>query len=133
MADLKDPINRFYYGYLINTPDALEILSAQLDNAEYHLLACIREAFTAGARWELRTSAELSPHIAHFLEMVILLGPDPGRDEWMRHFAPRDEPNTLEDLPFDAPDDAPYEHIDGPSREPYDAPFEVELRDDIPF
>jgi hypothetical protein len=31
-------------------------------------------AFTAGARWAIRTSSDLSPHIAKFIEMMILLG-----------------------------------------------------------
>lgn len=31
-------------------------------------------AFQAGARWGIQTSAELSPHIARFIELLVLLG-----------------------------------------------------------
>lgn len=104
MADLKEPINKFFYGYLINTPDAEAILTASLDNAEHHLLFCVRQAFHAGARYDFRTCAELSPHIARFLEMCVLLGPDPERDDWMR------------DLPL-----------------PNDTVYDDEVRTDVPF
>jgi hypothetical protein len=100
MADLSQPINRFYYGYLANTDAALELLEGSIDNAEYHLLECVREAFTAGARWQFHESAKLSPHIARFLEMCVLLGPDPGRDEWLAVTPHEEASNSLEDLPF---------------------------------
>lgn len=32
------------------------------------------EAFTAGARWATRQTSELNPHIARFIEMMLLLG-----------------------------------------------------------
>jgi hypothetical protein len=33
-----------------------------------------RLAFTAGAKWATKATSELSPHIARFIEMMILLG-----------------------------------------------------------
>ena len=115
-----DTINRFFYGYLTTTEAAQRILEASLDNAEYMLLEVAREAFTAGARWEFHESAKLSPHIARFLEMCILLGPDPGRDDWMAHYTDEPPDDPTPDLP---PWDEPREHR---------VPISV-YHDDIPF
>lgn len=52
--------DRFYYGYGHTLAEAPHTLS--------------NEAFTAGARWAMRESSALSPHIAKFTEMLILLG-----------------------------------------------------------
>lgn len=34
----------------------------------------INEAFAAGAKWSIKQTSELSPHIAKFIEMMVLLG-----------------------------------------------------------
>lgn len=77
------PINAFYYGYLQHTEPALSLTNGHAEDLERLLLQCVRESFTAGARWQMRTTSQLSPYISRFLEMVILLGPDPGRDDWL--------------------------------------------------
>jgi hypothetical protein len=122
---LSEVVNRFYYGYLSRTEAAQEIrdLSQTPDALDLLLLVLVRESFQAGARWELRESAKLSPHIARFLEMVVLLGPDPGRDEWFS----QSEIDGMQDAR-----DAAL--IGADEREPEDLPIAPsELRDDIPF
>jgi hypothetical protein len=36
--------------------------------------------FDSGARWAIRTSSVLSPHVAKFIEMLILLGFDASQE-----------------------------------------------------
>jgi len=104
VSNLLEPINRYYYGYAFKTGAAQALLETQ-DN-ELALIEVVREAFTAGARWQLRESAKLSPHIAKFLEMVILLGPDSPRDDWLTDTdstegtVKNDYPDPIEHAPF---------------------------------
>lgn len=85
---LSEPINRFWYGYAQHSTPAEYILERAGEHGyvtptEQALLELTRLAFTAGARWNLRMSAQLSPFISQFLEMCVLLGPDPPRDAWL--------------------------------------------------
>lgn len=63
---LIDEQNRFWYSRgqhiasIWTTPESIHELS--------------NEAFLAGARWNMKQTSELSPHIAKFIEMMILLG-----------------------------------------------------------
>jgi hypothetical protein len=124
-----DLINRFYYGFICKQPEYTELVDAAYrtgvyetqDEFDRRMIVLIRQAYTAGARWEFRASAELSPHIAKFLEMVVLLGPDPGKDDWLT------EPYEH----IDGPRQGSYDPFVGPRQEPYDPPLEE--RDDIPF
>ena len=116
---MKGPINRYFYGYALKTKPARDLCDGEnttamhidVDANEQALGEIVREAFTAGARWQLRESAKLSPHIAKFLEMVILLGPDSPRDAWLETTDSDTEGLTDSD----------------------DTPIRAELRDDIPF
>jgi hypothetical protein len=108
---ISKPINRFYYGYLSKTSAAEYIARAgdeervPDDGLEHALMECVRESFMAGARWQLRETAKLSPYISKFLEMVVLLGPDAPRDVWveMTDVMPHDDEadnEWLENVPF---------------------------------
>lgn len=90
---LTEPINRFYYGYLINTQPVQHIIA---DADQRDLLVCVRESFTAGARWQLRETSKLSPYISRFLEMVVLLGPDSPRDAFLTVIDDADEPDNYD-------------------------------------
>lgn len=90
MSLMSEPIARYFWGYAIKSDPARRLcdgenttgLHVDVTLTEQALGEIVASAFTAGARWEMRESAKLSPYISKFLEMVILLGPDPGRDEW---------------------------------------------------
>lgn len=67
---LTEGANRFWYGYLSYAhrdelpPEESWPWAQTLSN----------NAFKAGARWAIRSSSDLAPHIAKFIEMLILLG-----------------------------------------------------------
>jgi hypothetical protein len=112
---MSEPINRFYYGYLSKREACLSLTDGNQFELERLMLECVREAFQAGARWQLHETAKLSPYISKFLEMVVLLGPDSPRDAWleivdaMPHAG--EDSGSLEDLPYDVPeerDDIPF-------------------------
>lgn len=68
--DKKKALNAFWFGYISN-PILYDLpVSADWEGAR----EMVALSFDAGARWALRTSSELSPHIARFIEMLILLG-----------------------------------------------------------
>lgn len=80
----SETIDRFWYGYVIKSDAFNSIISyTTLDSPDYDIRTLINEAFHAGARWQLRETAKLSPYISRFLEMCILLGPDDPRDAWL--------------------------------------------------
>ena len=70
--------DRFYFGYptwaIPNEIWPSDELTATINTAPEWTRAYANHAFTAGARWGLRMSSELSPHIARFIEMMLLLG-----------------------------------------------------------
>lgn len=82
-------INRYFYGYVVKSHEYTELTQNANDaygntiQVENLIGVVVREAFHAGARWQLRESAKLSPYISKFLEMCILLGPDDPRDVWL--------------------------------------------------
>lgn len=104
---ISEPINRFYYGYLSKLEACLAMTNGNDPDLTRLMLELVRESFQAGARWQLRETARLSPYISRFLEMCILLGPDAPRDIWVEttDATPReyDVPiidEWLEDVPF---------------------------------
>lgn len=115
---LSEPINRFYYGFLQQTPECLSLTNGRDAELEKLMVVIVRLAFTAGARWELRESAKLSPHIARFLEMCVLLGPDYPHDAWLADAHPDELTADAESWPMVADEIA------------YQPPVQ---RDDIPF
>lgn len=140
-----DIINRFYYGFIRNTDEWRKLcdysyqsgLCETQDQFDAELIVLIRLAFQAGARWEMRESARLAPHIAKFLEMVVLLGPDPGASDWMDNLPSDDtspyEPSITE---FDLASAYPNDNEPREPRVPasvYPPESYGELRDDIPF
>jgi hypothetical protein len=70
---LSEAQNRFYYSHQCE-----QMVLIAWDSEQPRGLAEMRrlifEAFTAGANWNMRTTSVLSPHIAKFIEMLILLG-----------------------------------------------------------
>jgi hypothetical protein len=72
--DLKQAQNKFWYGHAERK--FLEISEEagvfHIDTNAVHELMNL--AFYAGAKWSMKNSSELSPHIAKFIEMMILLG-----------------------------------------------------------
>ena len=80
--ELTEAADKAIYGYLLHTHDAELVSNELMDDEQLALIALLRAAFTSGARWSLRTSSELSPHIAKFIHMMVLLGYlDPEPDE----------------------------------------------------
>jgi hypothetical protein len=104
---LEEGQNRFWYGYQTYAhrdelpPEESWPWSQTLSN----------NAFKAGARWAIRQSSDLSPHIAKFIEMMILLGLIESDEEF-----------------FPAARNVPIEVHAGE-----DSGVVVEYRDDIPF
>lgn len=119
---LTEGQNRFWYGYLSYAhpnecpPEDTWAWSQTLSN----------NAFAAGARWAIRASSELSPHIAKFIEMMILLGIIESDEQFFPAArVPVEAPIGLEDLPFDVPIETHAGEDSGM--------VEVEYHDDIPF
>jgi len=52
------------FGDVVDLPETVELTLKEL----------LYGAFAAGARWNMRETSLLSPHIARFIEMLILLG-----------------------------------------------------------
>lgn len=102
------PVSRFYYGYLQRTDAARELSDAVIRSGESdefferRLVSVVKESFTAGARWQLHESCKLSPYISRFLEMVVLLGPDYPRDDFLRYApsVPDAFPDPIDNAPF---------------------------------
>lgn len=67
---LTEGADRFWYGYLVWAhPDECPPEDSW---AWSHTLS--NRAFSAGARWAVKQTSELSPYVARFIEMMILLG-----------------------------------------------------------
>lgn len=74
---LKEAQDRFWYSHAQATTRHLSESIASTGDSGYGAMAfhtLINEAVQYGARWNLRETSALSPHIARFLEMCILLG-----------------------------------------------------------
>ena len=72
-SELTEAQNRFWYGY-INNPILYDVPSFLSEDEWAGARELSNLAFTAGCRYAMRTSSELSPHIARFIHMLILIG-----------------------------------------------------------
>lgn len=68
--DKKAALDAFWWGY-VNNPILYDLPVHEDWKGAREMCAL---AFEAGARWAVRQTSELSPHIAKFIEMMILLG-----------------------------------------------------------
>jgi hypothetical protein len=72
--ELKIAQNRFWYGYVLRENRLNNAIDQYQEFNDTRLLQeIVNLAFIAGGRWQSKVT-ELSPHIARFIEMMILLG-----------------------------------------------------------